>query len=663
MATGADPWAGLTAAQRQVVGHSGGALLVVAGPGAGKTRTLTARLQHLVQSGVARPEEIVAVTFTRKAAAELRTRLTTALGPAAQAVTVGTFHRVALLLRPLPPGTALLGEGDRVLFCERALEATTAGNPARRATLATKMAQALSLLKGERSDWLAALARGECTLGGDAAARVPDFLAAAQRYQELLTAQQAEDLDDLLLQALAALRAGTAARSFRFVAVDEYQDVSGVQRELVLALGATATEVLAIGDPDQAIYAFRGAQVAHFRLFTQDFPAARTVYLRENFRSTENLVAAAAAVITHDPERAAPAALATRAAGPAITRWAAPSLLSEALLIVREVERLLGGTSLLSHDSRRATAWTGSSYGFADVAVLTRTAARADLLAAALQREGMPIQRPRRAHLDSQAALDLAAYLRLSARPTELGADIGALWRVLRWEARSAGLPDPALPQLGPRTDPGRTDARFSAVPEPTLLQLGPRTDPGEADARFAAVPEPLRTLVTNRIARVAALPLHERLGVLADQLGTPEADRLAVRAQLDQLAPHVLQLADHSHESDEWEPTQERVAVLTLHGAKGLEFPVVFLAGCEAGLLPGRGCSEAQRAEERRLFYVGLTRAQDLLYVSSLGPAGDAPDPAGERPSPFLDELPAHLVHRPAPPKRKPPKPQLKLF
>lgn len=641
------PPPGLTAAQQQVVHSPGGPLLVVAGPGAGKTRTLTARLQHLIATGQAQPDEIAAVTFTRKAAAELQSRLAVALGESASAITVGTFHRIALILRPLPAGTALLSEGDRVFFCERALEkpggqsGAPRGEPEGRqpARRALKLAQAISLLKGQRSDWLDVLRRGGPELAaladglsGDRAQELP---AAALRYAELLTRYQAEDLDDLLVQALQALRQGSAVRTFRYVAVDEYQDVSGVQRELVVALGRHAAEVLAIGDPDQAIYAFRGAEVRHFHAFAADFPTARTVYLRENFRSCQNLVEAAAAVIAHDPDRRAPPPLPTRATGAPITRWSAASLLGEALLIVREIDRLVGGTSLLSHDARRADAWAGQSYSFSDVAVLTRTAARADELAAALQQEGVPIQRPRRAHLASAAARELVAYLRLCARPDAPGADVGALLAVLRSEARRAGL----------LTDRGELPAPGASSPA----------------ARFAAVPEPLRSVIAERVNTLAPLPLADRLTALAALLGTPEADVAAVRAQLDRLGPHALPLAELSHESDEWEPAQERVAVLTLHGAKGLEFPVVFLAGCEADLLPGCGRSQAEIAEERRLFYVGLTRAQDRLYVSCV--AREPASAAADQPSPFLDELPESLVHRPAPPKRKPKSPQLKLF
>ena len=633
---------GLTDAQQQVVYGSGGPLLVVAGPGAGKTRTLTARLQYLLATGQAQASEMVAVTFTRKAAAELQTRLESALGDCARAITVGTFHRLALLLRPLPEGTALISEGDRVFFCERALEqlGSPAGSKdaALQARRAVKLAQALSLLKGQRSDFMEVL---RC--GGPQLAELTeglwrddgvDFAAAVQRYQELLAGYQAEDLDDLLLQALKALRLGTAPRAFRHVAVDEYQDVSGVQRELIQALGRSA-EVLAIGDPDQAIYAFRGAQVRHFHAFASDFPAARTIYLRENFRSAANLVEAAAAVIAHNPDRTAPPPLPVRPAGAPITRFGAASLLGEALLIVREIERLVGGISLLSHDTRRAAAWSSASYSFSDVAVLTRTARRADELAAALQQEGVPILRPRRAHLDSGAARDLLAYLRLCTHPDELGADVGALLRVLRLEARNLGLP-----------------IKLAELPTGVFSPA----------ARFAAVPEPLRTVIAERVSGLVALPLPARLAALAAKLGTPEKDAAAVRAQLERLEPQALPLAEESHETDEWEPEQERVAVLTLHSAKGLEFPVVFVAGCEAGLLPGRGCSDAEVAEERRLFYVGLTRAQDRLYVSCVSRDAATAAPA-DQPSPFLDELPAHLVDRPAPPKRKPKPPQLKLF
>jgi DNA helicase-2/ATP-dependent DNA helicase PcrA len=623
---------GLTGAQAEAVAHAGPALLIVAGPGAGKTRTLTARIAHALHTGRVRPDEVLAVTFTRKAAAELRARLDTLLGDEASAITVSTFHRVALLLRPLPAGTCLLTEADRALLLGRALREVGG-----RASRLGALQQAVGLLKGRRSDFAEALSRGELTDEYDETLR-----AAIRRYEELRKGLLAEDLDDLLLAGLAAVRAGTAARCFRFLAIDEYQDTSGVQRELVVALGRgapdVATEVTAIGDPDQAIYAFRGAELQNFHGFVDDFPGARVVHLAENFRSTATIVRAAAAVI----ERTSPAAddrprpVPARPAGPRLVRSVASSPLAEAVQIVREIERLLGGTSMLSHDTGRAASWAGQSYSFSDVAILTRTAARADTLAQALAHEGLPIQRPRRVHLDDEAARDLMAYLRLCARPQ----DRPALWRVLQREA-----------SVRPSEDAPGGGAGL-------ITGLGPQLG---AELHLGALIEAMR-----------ARSLPERLAQLATRLSAPETAVQAVLEQLERGGTEALWLADTSHESDVYQDRLERVAVLTLHGAKGLEFPVVFLAGLEAALLPGPSRCAAELAEERRLFYVGLTRARDRLYLSYAAPParpGDTANPASPpkrpaaEPSPFLADIPDELVEIPVPPRRKPPQRQLKLF
>lgn len=627
---------GLTGAQAEAVAHVGSALLIVAGPGAGKTRTLTARIAHALHAGRVRPDEVLAVTFTRKAAAELRGRLDTLLGDEASAIAVSTFHRVALLLRPLPAGTCLLTEADRALLLGRALREVGG-----RANRLGALQQAVGLLKGRRSDFAAALARGELDDEYDETVR-----AAILRYEELRAKLSAEDLDDLLLAGLAAVKGGSAARRFRFIAVDEYQDTSGVQRELVVALGRGAPdariEVTAIGDPDQAIYAFRGAELQNFHGFVDDFPGARVVHLAENFRSTATIVRAAAAVIERagtavdDRPRAVPA----RPAGPRLMRSVASSPLAEAVQIVREIERLLGGTSMLSHDTGRAASWAGQSYSFSDVAILTRTAARADTLAQALAHEGLPIQRPRRVHLDDEAARDLMAYLRLCARPQ----DRPALWRVLQREA--SVRPSEDAPSVGADLSTG----------------LG-------AELHLGALPEPLRGELLTLIESMRARSLPERLAQLAARLSAPETAVQAVLEQLERGGTEALLLADTSHESDVYQDRLERVAVLTLHGAKGLEFPVVFLAGLEAALLPGPSRRAAELAEERRLFYVGLTRARDLLYLSYAAPparpgsAASAPERPTAEPSPFLADIPDELVEIPVPPQRKPPQRQLKLF
>lgn len=585
----------LTPAQRLAATHGAGPMLVVAGPGSGKTRTLTARLAYLVESGQAAPEELVAVTFTRKAAAEVRGRLQMLLGERAAAVTVGTFHAVAhALCQAAAPGPVfILQEGDRLALLRRA--AHKAGVPPRR------LVEAMDLCKGNLRP-------------------LPEELEPGRReYQALLDALGAWDLDDLLLAALAGVRAGTARPRWRFVSVDEYQDTNRVQSELVAALAGASTgrNVFAIGDPDQAIYAFRGADVRNFHAFSEDFPGARVVLLSENFRSTRTIVAAAASLLGRE------AAAAGRGAGAPIVCGDSPSEAAEAEGIVAEIERLVGGTSMHSHDTGRAAAAVVGSVSFSDIAVLVRTGARADALAVALDRAGIPIQRPRRSRLHSEEARDLLAYLRFVSGDDDRGARCHA--RVLLREAPAA-------------LDRGRVGALEAALAFPgPLLRLR----------------EALR-----------ALSLPERVTALAAQLETPEEALRAVEQALERHGEALVMDMDDerlAHESDELDPRAERVSVLTLHGSKGLEFPVVFLAGCEAALLPGAGATPPEVEEERRLFYVGMTRARDRLYLSYArrGRKGES------APSPFLGEIDARhlLTGAPRLPPRRKKTDQLKLL
>ncbi len=584
---------GLTPAQRDAAQATGPAL-VVAGPGSGKTRTLVARLAYLLEAGRATPAELCAITFTRKAATELRERLQRTLGDASRQIFVGTFHQLALRLRPQPPAVRLISEADRqdlllhVLRVQRepgrALGEVTLRRRTRRA------AEALSLIKGRSSDAPTTLSQVAADPSQPDPAD-PTWLRPALRdYQAWLHALDLEDLDDLLLAATQACRAGQVATPARFVHVDEYQDTNGVQRELLLALAQAGAQIFAIGDPDQSIYAFRGANLDNFFAFPSDFAGARVYFLGDNFRATATLVSAATALIAPTRERAeffdGPAAQAQRAGGERIQLRPATSARSEAIAIAREIERLVGGTSLTSHDQGRATAWASGRYGFSDIAVLTRTAARADEVAAALHHEGIPTLRPRKAQPPDRAG--------------------------------------------GSREDRAATDST-----QPTSDAATPRST---FTAALACHPQPPR----HRPADAPAL--IEQAAAAEDQ-----ASYAALRQALTSDADGEIGFA---HESDEWDARFERVAVLTLHGSKGLEFPVVFLCGCEAELLPGRASQAEEVAEERRLFYVGMTRAKDLLWISHVGSR-----------SPFVDALPAAYVSTVMPPPRREKPPQLKLF
>lgn len=606
----ADPLAGLTDAQREAA-CAPGPLLVVAGPGAGKTRTLVARLARLLATEGVAPESLLAVTFTRKAAQELRMRLVAAVGERAAAVNVGTFHQLCLRLRPLPEGVRLLSGAEQRTLAEQALRAVAQAGlavPTNLDAAAERLQSELSLAKGQGPQFLELLAASD----------LPWLPAAAREYEAQARALAVEDLDDLLLRALAAVEEGRGPE-LRHLAVDEYQDVNGVQRALLVALGRrAANQVFAIGDPDQAIYAFRGSEVAHFLAFRDDFPGARLVRLADNFRSTAVIVDGAAALIARNSDRIADLGITARAAqtgGERILRISERSARSEAIAIVREIERLIGGTSLTSHDQKRAAAWAAGRYGFSDIAVLTRTVARADRVAEALATEGVPVKRPRRAHLDSAAARDLDAYLDWLADPAR---PLPRL-RVLLAEAR--------------RIRASGAIIELEVALLATLAELHQELDGGSEGERL------------DRVAR---------------RLESPSPAVEAVAAARAQNAR-----ADLGHESDEWDARFEKVAVLTLHGAKGLEFPVVFLAGCEASLLPGPQAlgagGEARRCEERRLFYVGMTRARELLYLcdAAAGPNAEG----GARPSPFVSELPPDLVLQPTTAPRRPPKPQLRLF
>ena len=509
---------GLDPEQRVAAGAAAGPLLVVAGPGTGKTRTLTHRLAYLVAEEGLAAERCLAITFTRRACAELQERLDALVPGDARRMLVTTFHGLGLrILREqhdavgLGPGFRVADEVERLELLGELLGCSE--REARRVLpelVRRKRARAARWpgLDGEASEVAGPLARYE----------------AAMRKRDLV------DLDDLLALPVMLLAGDPALAAryrerFGFVAVDEYQDVDELQYRLLRLLTTPEANLFVIGDPDQAIYGFRGADVGFFLRFAEDFPAATTVRLTRNYRSSPAIVAGALQAIapsTLVAEREL-AATAGRDAPTRITIHQAASDLAEAEFVVRSIDRLLGGASFLSLDSGRADGGAEHELSFADVAVLYRTDAQSGPLAEALE-----------------------------------------------------------------------------------LLA-----------------------------------PLAERCG--------DDLDRFLAE----------LALGD---EVDTWDPRADRVSLLTLHAAKGLEFPVVFLAGCEDGLLPlrfGPEPSPEEVAEERRLFFVGMTRARSHLFLSHARRRAWRGVVREAGPSPFLADLEAALLdhaHAPARPRRPQP-------
>jgi uncharacterized protein (TIGR00375 family) len=529
--------------QQAAVETLDGPLLIVAGPGTGKTRTLIHRLAHLIAERGIPPEQCLAVTFSRRAAAELDERLAALIPEAAGRMPVSTFHGLGLTILKEQAAEAGLDCGFRIATPVERAEIVRELFPGK---AAERLLDEISRLRREGS-------------GRDKAAA----------YGEALERRNLLDFDDLLLRPLALLRerpdlaAGYRER-FRWISIDEYQDVDPLQYALIRLLAPPDGNLCAIGDPDQSIYRFRGADVGFFLCFRENWPGARIVHLTRSYRSTRTIVEAACQAIR-------PASLVPDRRLVAVRQEAAERIViqsssterAEAELVVHTLERLLGGTSSFSFDSGRVGYGDAPELSFADVAILYRTEAQVPPLVEALARAGIPWQK--RSH-----------------RPL---------------------MDQPGVPVL------------IEALREPA----------GEGSVEA----------LLDRAASEETKPAAELLRPLAVRCGD-DRERFLSEVAL-------------GAEVDTWDPRAEGVSLLTLHASKGLEFPVVFLVGCEDGLLPLSfpGSEEAALDEERRLFFVGITRARSRLFLFHARKRTLRGQTVEARPSPFLADLEEALLDR----------------
>lgn len=620
---------GLDPEQHAIVTHEGGPLLVVAGPGAGKTRVLTHAIAHRIGNWLP-PGNCLAVTFTRRARDELRDRLTVLLGAgAAGQVTVATFHGLGLLilreqckLLGLDAGLKVADEKTR----DQVLRSLSARD--RPSALGARIAAAKrghASLAGATGDAAAGPAAGPG--GGSADGEVPagdaELAGLVERYDAALRELGMVDLDDLvtlptaLLAGDPRLAAGYRSR-WTDVFVDEYQDVDEQQYLLLRQLAAPGGRICVIGDPDQAIYGFRGGDVRYFLRFQQDFGgAAKTVLLSRSYRSAPTIVRAAMQLIrpgTLVPGRELIPARADIPDGPVLVHAVADER-EEAEAVAAEIERLLGGASLYALDTRAVDGRNRVEHqlSFADFAVLYRTSGQAAEVGEALARRGFPFQR--RAHSRLAEMPGVAAIL-AALTPS------GAL-------TRAVPLPDapPETPAAAGSPPPAVT-ARPEAAPVAERVALAVRA---ALAATETAGGEPAERAAAIMAIRAAA----EVLGPLADKCGT-DLDWFLDELQL-------------GAEVDTWDPRADRISLLTLHAAKGLEFPVVFIVGCDDGLLPLRSWrgAEVDHAEERRLLFVGMTRATTRLALYTAAKRTLRGETAPCAPSPFLSSVDQALVDR----------------
>ena len=681
---------GLNTNQRAAVVHSGSPLLIVAGAGSGKTRVLTHRIAHLLATRRAHPGQILAITFTNKAAAEMRERVAQLVGPAASRMWVSTFHSacVRILRREaktlgLRSSFSIYDAADSqrliTLVC-RELDLDTKKYPAR------SLAHRISDLKNELidPDTYAQQAGSDATADGwreralaggglaDAGAVQFDAVLADvyRRYQARLAQANALDFDDIIATTVHLLQAFPAVaehyrRRFRHVLVDEYQDTNHAQYVLVREIagaskdaveqGLDPAELTVVGDADQSIYAFRGATIRNIVEFEEDYPDATTILLEQNYRSTQNILSAANEVISRNPGRK-PKRLWTDAGGGAkIVGYVADDEHHEARFIAQEIDRL------------------GDSHGVrpGDVAIFYRTNAQSRALEEVLIRVGLPYKVVGGTRFyERKEVKDAVAYLRALANPDD---DV-SLRRVLnvpkrglgdRAESLVAGFADAERISFGAALD------RVDEIPGMTTRSLKPLRV-------FAAMMSELRALVDDGATPAEILgAVLDRTGYLAElrasddpQDGTrvenlaelhavaaefteldPEGDladfleRVSLVADADQIPDEDVADGGAEHET---EPQEDPgvITLMTLHTAKGLEFPVVFLTGMEDGTFPHMRSlhDDAELAEERRLAYVGITRARERLYISRAG-TRSAWGMANEfPPSRFLDEIPDEL-------------------
>ena len=552
-----DLLAGLDAEQRTAAELLDGPLLIVAGPGSGKTRTLAHRLAHLIAGRDVPPSGCLAVTFTRRAADEMRNRLRALLPDTWGEIPLHTFHSLGLALLREHWNAAGLQRGFRV-----ASEAERLG--LLRDALSVSERQARTLLPAVSH------AKRTRTVAGD------DKLAQAREaYRQAMEARNWCDFDDLVIRAADALEndpdvRNQVRRQYPWLCIDEYQDVDEQQVRLIKQLVPSDGNICAIGDPDQAIYGFRGADVRFFTRFPEDFPGARVVRLDRNYRSDRNIVTLSSQVMG-SASSAGPSIPVLDDAPNLVTLHEAPSEKAEAEFIVQSLEEALGGHSFFSLDSGRSTEAQGRDYSFSDFAVLYRTEAQAAALTEALARSGMPFQQ--RSHNPLSEHPGVAALVEALADTPAAGA--GSVRERLELAHRAAQPPAPD-------------------------------------------------TLEAVELLR----PLAGACGEDLDRF----LSELALGTQVDT-----------------WDPRADRISLLTLHAAKGLEFPVVFIVGCEHGLLPltwGKPEPE-DAAEERRLFYVGVTRAKTRLFLCRArkrrwrGKVREMP------PSPYLADIEERLLEQ----------------
>ena len=715
---------GLNDRQREAVTHAGSPLLILAGAGSGKTRVLTHRIAYLLATGRARAGQILAITFTNKAAAEMRERAGSLVGDDARRMWVSTFHSACVRLLRYEHEAAGLSSSFTIYDAQdsqRLIQMVLKAQDVDIKRFTPKMVAArISDAKNE----LIGPARYAELAGKDPVSRI--VAAAYVEYDKRMRASNALDFDDLIMRTVELLRDNPLIsehyhRRFRHILVDEYQDTNHAQYVLVRALvgdgsdGVDPAELTVVGDSDQSIYAFRGATIRNIEEFERDFTGARTILLEQNYRSTQNILSAANAVIARNTGRRAKNLWTASGDGALITLDAADSEHDEARFVVGEIDRL---------------ADAGTDWG--DIAVFYRTNAQSRALEELLVRQGIPYRVVGGTRFYERREIkDALAYLQVISNPDDTvaarrvlnvpkrgigakaeeaiaahaahygisfgaalrhlwlragcpagegeGIDVDALARPVSSDEAGAAPADPASAATGEGAKPTgeREEATASSqdsveresAPDPASVPevVGITARAAKSAAAFWGLIETLRAAEARGASQADILEeVLDRTGYLAELRRSDDpqdASRVENLAELHSVAGAFVAdaptgtLADFLErvalvaDSDQVPAEGERggqVTLMTVHTAKGLEFPAVFVTGMEDGTFPHQRSlgDETELEEERRLAYVAITRARERLYLTRAAVRSAWGTPQEMPPSRFLDDIPAELLN-----------------
>jgi DNA helicase-2/ATP-dependent DNA helicase PcrA len=636
-----DILAELNPAQREAVEAIGGPVLIVAGPGSGKTRVIAHRVAYLIKVCGVKPRRIMAVTFTNKAAREMEERLHRLVSGSVKELTIGTFHAIcARILRRdgqaigVDPRFVIYDEEDQLTLIKRAIQEVGL-DPKQYAPRA--IASAISAAKSQLLTPADYYQRGRSYFD-EVVGRV------YERYQQLLTESNALDFDDLLMKAVLLFRSNGEILSmyqerYLHILVDEFQDTNLTQYELIRQLGGKYRNICVVGDPDQSIYSWRFADLRNILSFEQDYPEAKVVLLEQNYRSTKTILEAASHIISANEQRKPKSLWTDNEPGELATVVEAYTEQEEAQFVVAEIERLV----------------RQGEFHLNDCAVMYRTNAQSRALEEAFVRYGTPYRLVAATRFyERREVKDIIAYLRLIQNPN----DSVSLLRIINVPGR--GIGQQTLAKLSGWT-------RSEGISEYEALQQLAQQSQHPFSPHIARALVTFLNLMEELIARSHELSLVDLFDsvikgtgyqkhISSEPDGEERWDNIrelrTVAQQYDDVKPRdglaaFLEGVTLVSDVDGLEGSVDAATLITLHQAKGLEFPVVFIVGMEEGILPHIRSFDtpAQMEEERRLCYVGVTRAKQRLYLVRAFRRSLMGSSTLNRPSRFLEDIPRHLI------------------